>query len=177
MECVKRISCFSASEKIEEKKVTRSDLKVNCCGIFTVTIPNWDSWHTSMLIASASFLSAYGLSILKEYIELKFGQSVVGVHPGSLVVTVISRKDESNLQLIENIMSSNFTHEIKSFFRTDMTEEVKIELTQVGAVIATEHEFYMLTKNISSKLKKIQTKIENDCKGSLKVSCWLLKSC
>ena len=86
---------------------------------------------------------------------------------GSLELVVFTENEGSKQEMIKLLQSNELSSRIESIVGEP---NIKVELTQLGVVIATEEEFAKLKKNMRKKLKAIQQKIDSDFKATMIVS-------
>ena len=166
-----------SSSPPDKTELTNVLLESRC---FRVNISGLKLWHTGMLIGGGIALSGitiggtfyFGckvLSLIEKVIDI-FGSPVVQAGCGSLELLIFTKDKKSKQKLIEDLLSNSITTKIKSIVG-DVDEEIRVEPTCIGAVIATNEEFSKLQKHLKAKQKKLQWKINNNCKGSLVDIC------
>ena len=174
---------FLAGTNANECENTTDDvLEIKCFGI---KVPGWKPRHNDKLIAGGValgclviggtvFLRSKQLEATKLAMEsltqIPFDVVPFKSHFGSLEIFVLAKDNRSKHAYIDYLFSKDLRNKIKSLFKTKGEEEIEFQLIQFGTMIVTNVEFEKLKKYMRARLQKIDWKIKNDCKGSLKVS-------
>ena len=164
-------------------------MEIRCFGI---RIPDWQPWHTGLSIAGATVLGTVvvngtiflgglaiegtihlgseALNLVKRIIEVVASRDAVlfCAQPGSLELLVFTENEKSKQNMIGYFLSNDLNTGIQSCFGE--SPQTKVELTKLGAVIATENEFLKLKNIMKKKLKVVQQKIQNNRKATMMVS-------
>ena len=148
---------------------TTGSLKIKCIG---VKITGLNKWHTGMIIALGGYFSCELMSLLKEVVAV-FGSIIVKACCGSLELLIFTTDKKSKKKLVKDLLSNNIKAKIKAIVG-DVKEQIGVQVNCIGAVIATNEELSKLQKHLRAKQKKIQWKIENNCKSSLMDLCCTL---
>ena len=163
----------------DKDKQTNVSLELRCIGL---KITGLNPWHTGILIGGGIalsgitiggvfYLSCQSLSLIEKVIGI-FGL-LIKARFGCLELLVFTKDKKSKQKLMEDLLSNTITAKVKSIVGV-VDEQIRVEPTCVGAVIATNEEFSKLQKHLKAKQKKLQWKINNDCKGSLVDICCTL---
>jgi len=143
-------------------------------GKLKMEIP-WNPWLSGIAIGGGLYIGYKALTIVEKLVVVP-GPLAVCAHCGSIEVLILIKDKKSKQLLIKNIQSNEVVNEIKLILSGmdeklfNMDGKIEVKLTQIGAVIATNEEFSKLEKHMHTKLEKVKWKIENGCKGSLKVN-------
>ena len=165
-------------EKNQENSVERN--------FFVLRLLNkvWKPFHTTMAIASGTILGLGYIYLRVQELEVSklaiqccasnLNSCPYAADNGSLEITLFTKDEESKQELIESLLSNSLPSKLKEVLGETVEGNVEVQLVQIGAVIATDEEFKRLEKMMKSKFKKVQWKIENDCKGSMIDFCCTL---
>ena len=103
-----------------------------------------------MIIVGGLVLSRYFgdkiLNIIKDLVAT-CGSRVVKARPGSLELLIFTKDRTSKQRLIKDFLSNSLSAKIKSIVG-DVESDIRIEVTCIGAVIATREEFLKLQKHL-----------------------------
>ena len=157
---------------------------------FGLKITGWKPWHTGVALAGGTILGAAAiggavylggmliggtlhlgseaLGVIKQVIELlaSAGTVLFSARCGSLELVVFTENEESKQKMIKLLQSNELSNRIESIVGKP---NIKVELTQLGTVIATEEEFAKLQKNMRKKLEAIEQKIYSYSKATMLV--------
>ena len=155
---------------------TSGSLEIRCIGL---KMTGLKPWHFGMLIGGGIVLSGYFgfevLNIIKDLVAA-YGSPVVQASCGSLELLIFIKdlsKGKSKQRLLKDLLSNNILSKIKSVIGI-VESDIRVEVTCIGAVIATSEEFSKLQKHLRTKQKKMQWKVEHDCKSSFIDMCCTL---
>ena len=152
---------------------TTGSLEIRCIGL---KMTGLKPWHFGMLIGGGIVLSGYFgfevLNIIKDLVAA-YCSPVVQASCGSLELLIFIKDKKSKQRLLKDLLSNNISSKIKSVVGI-VESDIRIEVTCIGAVIATSEEFSKLQKHLRTKQKKMQGKVEHDCKSSLIDMCCTL---
>ena len=124
----------------DKNEQTTGSLEIRCIDL-KITVLN--PWHTGMIIVGGLVLNRYfGDKILKIIKDLvaTCGSLVVKARPGSLELFIFNKDRTSKQTLIKDLLSNSRSAKIKSIVG-GVESDIKIEVTCIGAVIATSEEF------------------------------------
>ena len=166
--------CSTSSTNNDDKgEQTTGSLEVRCIGL---KMTGLKPWHFSMLIGGGIVLSGYFgfevLNIVKDLVAA-YGSPVVQASSGSLELLIFTKDKKSKQRLLKDLISNNILSKIKSVVGI-VESDIRVEVTCIGAVIATSEDFSKLQKHLKTKQKKMQWKVEHDCKSSLIDLCCTL---
>ena len=166
---VQRVFAARGNIEIHQVQQTTGSLEIRPFGL---KITGLNSWHTTMIIGGGILLSGYFgdkvLNIVKDVV-VAYDSPVVEVRPGSLELLI--RKSQQ--RFLKDLLSNSISANIKSTVG-DVESDIRIEVTCIGDVIATGEECSKLQKHLRTKQKKMQWKVEHDCKSSLMDMCCTL---
>ena len=152
---------------------TTGSLEIRCIGL---KMTGLKPWHFGMLIGGGIVLNGYFgfevLNIIKDLVAA-YGSPVVQASCGSLELLIFVKDKKSKQRLLKDLLSNNISSKIKSVVGI-VESDIRVEVTCIGAVIATIEEFSKLQKHLRTKQKKMQWKVEHDCKSSLMDMCCTL---
>ena len=160
----------SSTNNDDKDEQNTGSLEIRCIGL---KITGLKPWHTGMIIGGGIVLSVYFgdkiLNIVKDVV-VAYGSPVVEARCGSLELLIFTKDRKSKQRLLKDLLSNSLSANIKSTVG-DVESDIRIEVTCIGAVIATSEEFSKLQKHLRTKQKKMQWKVEHDCKSSLMDMC------
>ena len=166
--------CSTSSTNYDNKgEQTTGSLEIRCIGL---KMTGLKPWHFGMLIGGGIVLSGYFgfevLNIIKDLVAA-YGSPVVQASCGSLELLIFMKDKKSKQRLLKDLLSNNIISKIKSAVGI-VESDIRVEVTCIGFVIATSEEFFKLQKHLRTKQKKMQWKVEHDCKSSLIDMCCTL---
>ena len=170
----------SSTNNDNKGEQTTGSLEIRCIGL---KMTGLKPWHFGMLIGggislvgSGIVLSGYFgfevLNIIKDLVAA-YCSPVVQASCGSLELLIFIKDKKSKQRLLKDLLSDNISSKIKSVVG-NVESDIRVEVTCIGAVIATSEEFSKLQKHLRTKQKKMQWKVEHDCKSSLIDMCCTL---
>ena len=166
-------SSTSSTNYDNKGEQTTGSLEIRCIGL---KMTGLKPWHFGMLIGGGIVLSGYFgfevLNIIKDLVAA-YGSPVVKASCGSLELLIFMKDKKSKQRLLKDLLSNNISSKMKSVVGI-VESDIRIEVTCIGAVIATSEEFSKLQKHLRTKQKKMQWKVEHDCKSSLIDMCCTL---
>ena len=170
---VQRVITADEYTEIHQGEQTTGSLEIRCIGL---KMTGLKPWHFGMLIGGGIVLSGYFgfevLNIIKDLVAA-YGSPVVQASCGSLELLIFIKDKKSKQRLMKDLLSNNISSKIKSVVGI-AESDIRVEVTCIGAVIATSEEFSKLQKHLRTKQKKMQWKVEHDCKSSLIEMCCTL---
>ena len=166
--------------QVDKAEQTTGSLEIQCIGL---KMTGLKPWHFGMLIGGGIMLTGGGivlsgslgfevLNIIKDLVAA-YGSPVVQASCGSLELLIFIKDKKSKQRLLNDLLSDNIISKIKSVVGI-VESDIRVEVTCIGAVIATSEEFSKLQKHLRTKQKKMQWKVEHDCKSSLMDMCCTL---
>ena len=170
---VQRVIAAGGNIEIHQGEQTTGSLEIRCIGL---KMTGLKPWHFGMLIGGGIVLSGYFgfevLNIIKDLVAA-YCSPVVQASCGSLELLIFIKDKKSKQRLLKDLLSNNISSKIKSVVGI-VESDIRVEVTCIGAVIATSEEFSKLQKHLRTKQKKMQGKVEHDCKSSLIDVCCTL---
>ena len=170
---MERVIAAGGNIEIHQVEQTTGSLEIGWIGL---KLTGLNPWHTGMIIGGGIFLSGYFgdkiLNIVKDLVAA-YGSPVVQASCGSLELLIFIKDKKSKQRLLKDLLSDNVSSKIKSVVGI-VESDIRVEVTCIGAVIATSEEFSKLQKHLRTKQKKMQWKVEHDCKSLLIDMCCTL---
>ena len=116
-------------------------------------------------IAGTFYLGSIALNGILNLVQAYCDNVLFKIDHGSYVIHVFTENAQSKQALLEQLTSKALEKKLGDIF----DDKIEVHLVEIGAVIATEEEFAQLTMHMERKRKKIQYKVDNNCKGTTEV--------